>query len=108
MNTKTCELDNHNHNWSNSVRFLLAAVLIAVFFGPARASDLLIVTEELPPYNYQEDGVAKGLSTEVVQAVLAETGLEAEIQFYPWARRYIMAQNRTNTLIYSMARIQER
>jgi len=90
------------------VRFLLAAVLFAVCLSAARASDLLIVTEELPPYNYQEDGVAKGMSTEVVQAVLAETGLEADILFYPWARSYLMAQTRKNTLIYSMARIPER
>ena len=90
------------------MRVLLALLVILTFFGQVRASDLLIVTEELPPYNYQEDGVAKGLSTEVVEAVLAETGLDADIVFYPWARSYLMAQSRKNTLIYSMARIPER
>lgn len=90
------------------MRLVLAMVLLLSFCLTPRASDLLIVTEELPPYNYQEDGVAKGLSTEVVEAVLAETGLEARIAFYPWARSYLMAQSRKNTLIFSMARIPER
>ncbi|WP_157738641.1 ABC transporter substrate-binding protein [Labrenzia sp. VG12] len=90
------------------MRLLLATFSIIALIGQAFASDLLIVTEELPPYNYEEDGVARGMSTEVVQAVLAETGLEADIVFYPWARSYLMAQTRKNTLIYSMARIPER
>lgn len=90
------------------MRLFLALLLMLTLFPSARAADLLIVTEELPPYNYQEDGVAKGLSTEVVEAVLAEAGMEAEIVFYPWARSYLMAQTRKNTLIFSMARIPER
>lgn len=90
------------------MRFLVALVLFLSVCLQAGATDLLIVTEELPPYNYQEDGIAKGLSTEVVEAVLAETGIEAEIAFLPWARSYLMAQNRKNTLIFSMARIPER
>lgn len=90
------------------MRLLPVLVLWAAIFSQAQASDLLIVTEELPPYNYEENGVAKGMSTEVVQAVLAETGLQAEILFLPWARSYLMAQTRKNTLIYSMARIPER
>jgi len=90
------------------LRLLLSAALILSLCLQVKATDLLIVTEELPPYNYQENGIAKGLSTEVVEAVLAETGIETDILFYPWARSYLMAQSRKNTLIFSMARIPER
>ncbi|WP_428641311.1 substrate-binding periplasmic protein [Roseibium sp.] len=90
------------------MRLLLAAALLLSVLTPAGASGVLIVTEELPPYNYQENGDAKGMATEVVQAVLEETGVDAKIEFYPWARSYRLAQTRKNTLIYSMARIPER
>jgi len=85
----------------------LAAVLVCLA-SPGRAQDLMIVTEEFPPYNFTSQGQAAGISVEVVQAVLDETGLEAGFQFLPWARAYLTAQNRPNTLIFSIGRIPER
>lgn len=88
--------------------FAAAGLALPLFAMSVQADGLRVVTEEFPPYNYEEDGEAKGLSTEVVQAVLKEAGLEASITFYPWARAYATAQVRENTLIYSIARIPER
>jgi polar amino acid transport system substrate-binding protein len=85
-----------------SVLLLLAASEFALA-APA-GSALRIVTEELPPYNMTEDGRVTGMSTEVVQAVLNEIGLEAAIQPMPWARAYELALNDSNVLIYSIAR----
>lgn len=90
------------------MRFFLIALLFLAGTASARANDLLIVSEEFPPYNYSQDGEARGLSTEVVQAVLEELGIDAEIAFLPWARSYLTAQSRKNTLIYSIGRIPER
>ncbi|WP_306146616.1 MULTISPECIES: ABC transporter substrate-binding protein [unclassified Roseibium] len=84
------------------------ATLLMCLALPARAQDIRIVTEEFPPYNYSDNGLAKGLSSEVVQAVLAETGLTAEFLFLPWARAYLTAQNTKNTVIFSIGRIPER
>lgn len=85
-----------------SVLMLLAA---SAFSQPASAEPALrIVTEELPPYNMTQDGRATGMSTEVVQAVLKEIGVEAPIQSMPWARAYELALNDSNVLIYSIAR----
>lgn len=67
-----------------------------------------IVTEELPPYNMTQDGKLTGLSTEVVQAVLEEIGVPANIQSMPWARAYDIALNSENVLIYSIARTAQR
>lgn len=93
---------------SSLARPLRAALILMCFALPARAQDIRIVTEEFPPYNYSDDGFAKGLSSEVVQAVLAETGLTAEFLFLPWARAYLTAQNTKNTVIFSIGRIPER
>ncbi|MCQ6255124.1 ABC transporter substrate-binding protein [Pseudomonas sp. Q11] len=70
----------------------------------AAEASLRIVTEELPPYNMTQNGRVTGMSTEVVQAVLKEVGVEASIQPMPWARAYELALNESNVLIYSIAR----
>lgn len=87
------------------VSILAGFLLLAL---PTQAQELRILTEEFPPYNYSESGQPKGLSTDVVRAALAKAGLTAEPEFLPWARAYLTAQNRKNTLIYSIARIPER
>lgn len=74
----------------------------------AKAGPLEIVTEQLPPFNYLEDGIPKGMGTDVVQAVLDETGHDVPIRFFPWARSYQMALNTPGTLIYSILRTDER
>ncbi len=48
------------------------------------------------------------MSTEIVQAVLAEAGVEATFQSMPWARAYDIALNSENVLIYSIARTPQR
>lgn len=70
--------------------------------------NITIVTEDFPPYNYKENGVLKGVSTEVVLAVLKEINLTATIEIYPWARAYQLAQTKKNHLIYSIGKIPER
>ncbi|WPP01900.1 transporter substrate-binding domain-containing protein [Pseudomonas sp. HR96] len=74
----------------------------------ANAEPLRVVTEEFSPYNMTENGKITGLSTEVVQAVLAEVGETAPIQVMPWARAYDMALHEENVLIYSITRSPER
>jgi polar amino acid transport system substrate-binding protein len=72
--------------------------------GHAQSAPLRIVTEELPPYNMTRNGRVTGMSTEVVEAVLKEVGMQASIQVMPWARAYELALNDSNVLIYSIVR----
>ena len=67
-----------------------------------------IVTEEFPPFNYTDNGRLTGYATEVVQAVLAETGIKGNFHIVPWARAMNWAEERDNVLIYSIARNEER
>ncbi|MDM8521939.1 transporter substrate-binding domain-containing protein [Desulfococcaceae bacterium HSG8] len=83
----------------------ISALLVAVF---AEAGDIKIVTEDFPPYNYEENGKITGLSTKVVRAVLKELGMNPGIRIYPWARAYKMASEQENVLIYSILRTAER
>lgn len=86
----------------------LVALLVCLTTLAAATSPVRIVTEDFPPYNYQGDGQVKGLSTEVVQAVLDQLELKVPFEFYPWARSYYIAQKQPNVLIFSIARIPER
>ncbi|WP_445578008.1 Amino acid ABC transporter substrate-binding protein, PAAT family [Pseudomonas sp. E141] len=90
-------------------RLLMSCVLVFLAAStavPNAAAEnaLRIVTEELPPYNMTQNGRVTGMSTEVVQAVLKEVGVEASIQPMPWARAYELALNESNVLIYSIVR----
>jgi len=93
---------------------VISISLIALFaclatIAAANNPPVRIVTEDFPPYNYQEDAQVKGLSTEIVQAVFNHLRLEApQFEFYPWARSYYIAQKEPNVLIFSIARIPER
>lgn len=77
---------------------------------PAIAQHKLnVVTENWPPYNYaQENGEVAGIATKVVKEILEEAKLGYDIQVFPWARSYKLAQNQPNTLIYSIFRTPER
>jgi len=90
-------------------RLLMCSVLMLLLAGGSASAiagepPLRIVTEELPPYNMTQGGRVTGMSTEVVEAVLKEIGVEASIQPMPWARAYELALNESNVLIYSIVR----
>lgn len=94
-------------------RFLLHLIGGFLFTGsllPALAQpvQLQLVSENLPPLNYEENGVAQGYTVEVVQALMKQAGLNTPIQFFPWARAYQQALNQPNTLIFSIVRNPER
>lgn len=89
-------------------RGFLLAILAGLPLPVLAADPIRIVTEELPPYNMTEGGRLTGLSTEVVQAVLKEIGVQASIQSMPWARAYDIALNSENVLIYSITRTAQR
>jgi polar amino acid transport system substrate-binding protein len=89
--------------------FCLAWTLAA--HGLASASDLSpvrVVTEEFPPYNYTENGRLTGVSTEIVEALLRELGMELDIKSMPWARAYELARDTPNVLVYSITRTPQR
>ena len=67
-----------------------------------------ILTEDLPPFNYEEDGEVRGAAAEVVHAIRDELDLDEPIRVYPWVRTYEMALNEPNVAVFSLARIPER
>ena len=67
-----------------------------------------VVTEDWKPFSFEEDGVVKGSSTEIVRQVLDRMGADYSFKVYPWARAYSMAREDENTLIFAIVRTPER
>lgn len=91
-----------------NTKILMVFILIIFTVVQVSALKINIVTEHYPPYNYEEDGKITGPSTEIIEEIMKRAGFEYEIKVFPWARAYKEAQNKENTLIYSIGRNEER
>ena len=74
----------------------------------AQVADLQIVTESSPPYQTMQNGEVAGTVTNTIKELLKKAGLSASFNMYPWARAYQKALNEPNTLIYSIAKTDNR
>jgi len=74
----------------------------------ATAADLSVVAAENHLLQYYEDGKYKGPTVEILQVLLTQSQLTADIAFMPWARAFSTTQKVPNTLILSMIRTPER
>jgi ABC-type amino acid transport substrate-binding protein len=70
--------------------------------------DLAVVANSNTLLQYQENGENKGSSVEILNTILKEAKLKADIIFMPWARAFSTAKHNSNTLILSMIRTPER
>jgi len=84
------------------------SVFLLLFYGAFGFTDILVLTENMPPYNYKEGNEIQGISAELVKAVFAHAELEYEHRMVPWKRGYSIALSRKNTFLYSTIRINTR
>lgn len=85
-----------------------AALLPLLLAGQSTAQPLRVLTEELPPLNFTENGQLTGLSVEVVREIMQRTGGQDEILSLPWARGYRAALEEPNVVLFSTTRTEER
>jgi polar amino acid transport system substrate-binding protein len=75
------------------------------------AGNLTFYTEQLPPYNYEENGTLKGLSVDLLLAIAEKTGTKVtrgQVHLVPWTEGYQATLNNNNTVLFSTARLPER
>lgn len=75
------------------------------------AEDLTIYTENYAPFNYEENGVVKGLNVELLIEVLKRANIDKtpdDIILTSWARGYKETQRRKNSLLFTAARTPQR
>lgn len=83
---------------------LLAATIALLTPIGVSAAGLTAYTEEWPPYNYTEDGIIKGIASDVLRALCNDAKVDCRITVVPWARATNTVLNTPDTLIYTIAR----
>ncbi len=81
---------------------ILAATVFMFSVQPLLSAELTILTENLPPLNYLEDGVLVGPSVDIVKEILKRVESREQIKVYPWARAYKMALEDENVVLFGM------
>jgi len=87
--------------------YKVLAISVSILTGSMSsvAEDLIVYTENYPPYNFiGPNGDISGLATQNVRQILDATGLSYEIIMAPWARAVQGVQSHDNALIYTITR----
>lgn len=80
----------------------------------SRISDegpLTFYTEQLPPYNFIENGTLQGISVDCLQEISNRSGIRVSkdtIRLVPWTEGYQATLNRENTVLFTTVRLPER
>jgi len=85
----------------------VTVLALATTLGAAGA-DLDAYTEDWAPYNFEENGKIRGISTDILRAACAKAKLECSIALVPWARAYKTAQTQYQALAFTTARKPDR
>lgn len=91
------------------MKALLITLFVFGIFSKVYANEKVIVmTENYPPYNYSNGNKVIGISTEKVEMIMKEAGLDYEIKIVPWSRAYTHSLKMDNVLIYTLTRTEDR
>ncbi len=75
------------------------------------AKDLTYITEQYPPYNFQENGKLQGISVDLLEKVWERMGINLNrsvIQLLPWTEGYERTLKENNTVLFLTARLPQR
>jgi polar amino acid transport system substrate-binding protein len=81
---------------------LVLTSILLISSQPVWCDELTVLTEDLPPLNYIDNGVLVGPSVEIVKEIIKRLGTDEKIQVYPWARAYKMALEEKNIVLFGM------
>ncbi len=82
--------------------FCIGGLTTAKAAGP---DDITYMTEQYPPFNYEEGGQLKGLAADILDAMFKEMGAsksKSDVKLLPWAQGYKRVQSEANTCLFSM------
>lgn len=82
--------------------------LLCFFSTPAHATQVRFVTEIMSPFQINDGNNLGGFAIEVIEDIKQITGINAEIEVYPWARAYNIALTEPNVFIFTLVKTDER
>ncbi|SLM32587.1 putative Family 3 extracellular solute-binding protein [Desulfamplus magnetovallimortis] len=92
----------------NSKLFVISIFCIFASIQNINADTINILTGELPPYSYSENGEQYGLGSAIVKEICNRTGAACHIETLPWSRSVVLSQKQENSIIYPLGRTKER
>ena len=100
---------------SVKIKFIILCIMLPINFSFAKVSADLnnynFLTEVYPPYNYESKGELQGISTDLLDIVFQDLGInktKSDVVLFPWARAYAIVQKKPNSVLYSMTRTENR
>jgi len=75
------------------------------------AKDLTYVTEQYPPYNFQQYGKLQGISVDLLEKVWERMGVDLDrnvIKVVPWTEGYQRTLEENDTVLFTTFRLPER
>ena len=75
------------------------------------AKHLTYLTEQFPPFNFQEDGILKGISVDLLDRMLNRMDIDlnrSSIRLLDWDVGYQTVLKENNTVLFSMGRLSQR
>lgn len=89
--------------------FVVFLILLLSNLAYAKTPIEIVTTDEAPFQMQVGENQFTGISYEILELLLKETGYAGtEVKFMPWARAYLSAQKKPNTLIFSISRNAQR
>lgn len=85
--------------------FLCLFISCAVSAGEKRVS---LTFMQWPPFEYEEDGIQKGIDLEIVRTTLQNMGFQTTFTKFPWKRAYNDAKHGKADGVFSMGKRPER
>lgn len=89
-----------------AVAFVVCWLSFSAVFAQT-ADDMILMTEQYPPYNFEEDGQLQGFTVDMLVLMLERmnsTLTRDDIQLLPWANAYNKILEKPNTVLFGMSR----
>jgi polar amino acid transport system substrate-binding protein len=85
-----------------------ALVLISSQHAAAADDHLTLYTEHFPPYNFEENGVIRGINADILHQACQLANIKCEMKIYPWLRAFELAQKDPASGIFTISRTKSR
>jgi len=108
-------IDRFMHLTERALKLLSCSFVFLIFFTHSTyANDLpkfLMMAENWKPYNFEHNGIVKGISVDILALLLKKLGSTQsrnEIKIYPWIRAYTLVKKNNNAVLLSTTRTEQR
>lgn len=87
-------------------KYIFALLLVLnsiIFYGAEKPQVVVAYMEGAEPASWEENGVAKGLTVDIIDYCLNQLGIKAVHKFYPWTRAQKMVETGEADLMVTVA-----